>query len=59
MDQLKTPFKGVVNDVKGRLACYKKDWLDTCGSGARCVFLSVIDGSNILWEPQFQLSSPI
>ncbi|KAL8054262.1 hypothetical protein ABFX02_05G126300 [Erythranthe guttata] len=35
MDHLKTPFKGVSNDVKGRLACYKKDWLDTCGSGAR------------------------
>ncbi|PIN13561.1 hypothetical protein CDL12_13816 [Handroanthus impetiginosus] len=35
MDHLKTPFKGVVSDVKGRLACYKKDWLDTCGSGAR------------------------
>ncbi|KAK4485850.1 hypothetical protein RD792_008497, partial [Penstemon davidsonii] len=32
---LKTPFKGVVDDVKGRLACYKKDWLDACGSGAR------------------------
>lgn len=35
MDNLKTPFKGVKNDVKGRLACYKKDWFDSCGSGAR------------------------
>ncbi|KAL3844109.1 hypothetical protein ACJIZ3_001512 [Penstemon smallii] len=35
MDYLKNPFKGVVDDVKGRLACYKNDWLDTCGSGAR------------------------
>ncbi|KAL6544271.1 Boron transporter 4 [Orobanche gracilis] len=35
MDHLKTPFKGVTDDVKGRLKCYKKDWLDTCGSGAR------------------------
>ncbi|KAI3454038.1 hypothetical protein Pfo_010701 [Paulownia fortunei] len=35
MDHLKTPLRGVFNDVKGRLACYKKDWLDTCGSGAR------------------------
>ncbi|KAK6158822.1 hypothetical protein DH2020_006136 [Rehmannia glutinosa] len=34
MDHLRTPFKGVVDDFKGRLACYKKDWLDTCGSGA-------------------------
>ncbi|KAL3645888.1 putative boron transporter 6 [Castilleja foliolosa] len=29
------PFKGMVNDVKGRLKCYKTDWLDTCGTGAR------------------------
>ncbi|XP_051151616.1 boron transporter 4-like isoform X2 [Andrographis paniculata] len=35
MEQLRTPFKGVVNDFKGRLACYKKDWMDTCGTGAR------------------------
>ncbi|KAL2516926.1 Boron transporter 4 [Abeliophyllum distichum] len=35
MENLKTPFKGVINDVKGRLVCYKKDWFDTCGSGAR------------------------
>ncbi|GER45143.1 HCO3- transporter family [Striga asiatica] len=35
MDHIKSPFKGIANDVKGRLKCYKKDWLDTCGSGAR------------------------
>ncbi|EYU21945.1 hypothetical protein ABFS83_01G029300 [Erythranthe nasuta] len=36
MDQgVTTPFSGMLNDVKGRLACYKKDWIDTCGSGAR------------------------
>ncbi|XP_073033395.1 boron transporter 4-like isoform X2 [Primulina eburnea] len=35
MDHLKTPFKGVTNDIRGRLTCYKKDWIDTCGSGAR------------------------
>ncbi|KAL2543872.1 putative boron transporter 6 [Forsythia ovata] len=35
MENLKTPFKGVINDVKGRLVCYKKDWFDTCDSGAR------------------------
>ncbi|KAK6129716.1 hypothetical protein DH2020_036582 [Rehmannia glutinosa] len=43
MDHLKTPFKGVVNDIKGRLTCYKKDWLDTCGSGARvCVWTALL-----------------
>ncbi|XP_057810453.1 boron transporter 4-like isoform X1 [Salvia miltiorrhiza] len=35
MDSLKTPLKGVTRDFKGRLACYKKDWLDSCSSGPR------------------------
>ncbi|CAI9094491.1 OLC1v1030240C1 [Oldenlandia corymbosa var. corymbosa] len=35
MEQLRNPFKGIKNDFKGRLLCYKKDWLDTCGSGVR------------------------
>ncbi|KAL0372097.1 UNVERIFIED_CONTAM: Boron transporter 4 [Sesamum calycinum] len=35
MDNLKAPLAGVTKDFKGRLACYKSDWLDTCGSGAR------------------------
>ncbi|KAL3614713.1 Boron transporter 4 [Castilleja foliolosa] len=30
-------FKGMVNDVKGRLKCYKTECLDTCGTGARGV----------------------
>ncbi|KAL0407806.1 UNVERIFIED_CONTAM: putative boron transporter 6 [Sesamum radiatum] len=29
------PLAGVAKDFKGRLACYKSDWIDTCGSGAR------------------------
>lgn len=35
MENLRSPFKGVINDFKGRLACYKNDWFDACGSGAR------------------------
>ncbi|EPS73271.1 hypothetical protein M569_01481, partial [Genlisea aurea] len=35
MDQLKSPFGGIIHDVKGRLACYKADWFDSCNSGAR------------------------
>ncbi|CAA3033769.1 probable boron transporter 7 [Olea europaea subsp. europaea] len=35
MNQLKSPIKGVINDAKGRLSCYKNDWLDGCSSGAR------------------------
>ncbi|KAL1557374.1 Boron transporter 4 [Salvia divinorum] len=35
MDGLKTPFKGVTDDLKGRLKCYKKDWLDSFSAGPR------------------------
>ncbi|KAL0297323.1 UNVERIFIED_CONTAM: Boron transporter 4 [Sesamum radiatum] len=35
MDNPKAPLAGVTKDFKGRLACYKSDWIDTCGSGAR------------------------
>ncbi|KAH6788308.1 HCO3- transporter family [Perilla frutescens var. frutescens] len=35
MDSLKSPFKGVKEDFKGRRACYKKDWLTSCSSGPR------------------------
>ncbi|CAA0821346.1 Boron transporter 4 [Striga hermonthica] len=35
MDHVKTPFKGMANDVNGRLKCYKNDWINTCGCGAR------------------------
>lgn len=31
----KTPFKGIVEDFKGRKKCYKDDWLDSCTSGMR------------------------
>ncbi|KAL0297321.1 UNVERIFIED_CONTAM: Boron transporter 4 [Sesamum radiatum] len=35
MDNPKAPLAGVAKDFKGRLACYKRDWLDSCGSRAR------------------------
>lgn len=35
MEQLRTPFRGVINDVKGRLSYYKSDWLDAYASGLR------------------------
>ncbi|GFY95450.1 HCO3- transporter family [Actinidia rufa] len=32
MDNMRSPFKGVINDIKGRLSCYKQDWVQTsCG----------------------------
>ncbi|KAJ8555466.1 hypothetical protein K7X08_012962 [Anisodus acutangulus] len=35
MEKPKTPFKGVLDDIKGRITCYKRDWLDSCGTGVR------------------------
>ncbi|KAM7459452.1 hypothetical protein LguiA_036446 [Lonicera macranthoides] len=33
MDSLKTPFKGISNDIKGRKVCYKQDWIRGLRSG--------------------------
>ncbi|KAE8689914.1 Boron transporter 4 [Hibiscus syriacus] len=33
MENLKAPFKGIANDVKGRAACYKQDWVAGIRSG--------------------------
>nr|XP_043610954.1 probable boron transporter 6 [Erigeron canadensis] len=35
MDTPKTPFSGIKKDVRGRLQCYKQDWVGALGSGAR------------------------
>ncbi|KAL0374369.1 UNVERIFIED_CONTAM: putative boron transporter 5 [Sesamum radiatum] len=37
MNNPNAPLAGVTKDFKGRLASYKRDWLDTCGSCARIV----------------------
>ncbi|KAI9397608.1 hypothetical protein POPTR_003G059700v4 [Populus trichocarpa] len=33
MEHIKTPFKGILNDVRGRAACYKQDWVAGILSG--------------------------
>ncbi|KAI9110263.1 hypothetical protein K1719_018705 [Acacia pycnantha] len=33
MDNLKSPFKGVVDDFRGRAQCYKQDWVSGLCSG--------------------------
>ncbi|XP_076946020.1 boron transporter 4-like [Bidens hawaiensis] len=33
MENMKSPFTGVVNDVRGRLLCYKRDWISGFTSG--------------------------
>ncbi|KAJ4718303.1 putative Boron transporter [Melia azedarach] len=35
MESLKSPFRGIVNDVRGRSLCYKKDWISGIRSGLR------------------------
>lgn len=32
------PFEGIANDFKGRIACYKQDWVCALCSGVRCFF---------------------
>ncbi|KAI5594072.1 hypothetical protein BDE02_03G052400 [Populus trichocarpa] len=33
MEHIKTPFRGILNDVRGRAACYKQDWVAGILSG--------------------------
>ncbi|KAH1055084.1 hypothetical protein J1N35_033149 [Gossypium stocksii] len=33
MENLRAPFKGIANDVKGRTCCYKQDWIIGLRSG--------------------------
>ncbi|KAJ4830514.1 Boron transporter 4 [Turnera subulata] len=33
MEYIKTPFRGIVNDVRGRATCYKQDWIGGIRSG--------------------------
>ncbi|XP_072998554.1 boron transporter 4-like isoform X2 [Typha latifolia] len=35
MDLLRTPFRGIVKDVKGRALCYRQDWVGGFHSGFR------------------------
>lgn len=35
MDQIRSPFKGILADVKGRAVCYKQDWIGGFHSGFR------------------------
>ncbi|KAG5248725.1 hypothetical protein OIU76_004584 [Salix suchowensis] len=33
MEYIRTPFRGILNDVRGRAACYKQDWVGGIRSG--------------------------
>lgn len=39
MEKPKTPFKGVIDDAKGRITCYKRDWLNSYSTGVRYFIL--------------------
>ncbi|XP_052175899.1 boron transporter 4-like isoform X2 [Diospyros lotus] len=33
MEHIKSPFKGIAEDIRGRLPCYKQDWIEGVRSG--------------------------
>ncbi|XP_021275448.1 probable boron transporter 6 [Herrania umbratica] len=33
MEDIRSPFKGIIKDIKGRSACYKQDWVSALCSG--------------------------
>ncbi|KAK1259505.1 Boron transporter 4 [Acorus gramineus] len=35
MDHIRAPFRGIVKDVRGRIPCYKQDWMGGFRSGFR------------------------
>ncbi|KAK1282480.1 Boron transporter 4 [Acorus calamus] len=35
MDHIRVPFRGIVKDVRGRIPCYKQDWMGGFRSGFR------------------------
>lgn len=35
MESIRTPFRGIIQDLKGRKACYKQDWANGVCCGAR------------------------
>jgi len=35
MEEIFVPFRGIKNDLKGRLACYKQDWTGGFTAGIR------------------------
>lgn len=40
MEETFVPFRGIKNDLKGRLKCYNQDWTGGFRAGFRCVALS-------------------
>lgn len=43
MEETFVPFRGISNDLKGRLLCYKQDWTGGIRAGIRFVILSQVD----------------
>lgn len=35
MESIRTPFRGIIQDLKGRKACYEQDWASGVCCGAR------------------------
>lgn len=39
MEEMFVPFRGIKNDLRGRLMCYKQDWTEGFGAGFRYILL--------------------
>jgi len=39
MEETFVPFRGIKNDLNGRLMCYKQDWTGGFKAGFRYIFL--------------------
>ncbi|CAL5438637.1 unnamed protein product [Camellia sinensis] len=42
MKNMKSPFRGLINDFKGRKACYKQDWHDAFCSSTRFIYFRIL-----------------
>ena len=42
MEETFVPFRGIKNDLKGRLLCYKQDWIGGFRAGIRFLALPLL-----------------
>ena len=42
MEETFVPFRGIKNDLKGRLLCYKQDWTGGIRAGIRYATLALL-----------------
>ena len=50
MGNIRSPFKGIIKDIKGRSACYKQDWVSGLCSGFPYVLCFDIFGTTLCYS---------